>query len=73
MNAVDTYVIYDDVNYIKGGWINRNRILSNGNAIYFNLPVIGASPNKLINEIEVNLNEKDYNFWGSGQCWIVFN
>ena len=25
MNAVDRYVIYDDVNFIKGGWINRNR------------------------------------------------
>ena len=23
MNAVDRYVIYDDVNFIKGGWINR--------------------------------------------------
>lgn len=61
MNAVDQYVIYDDVNYIKGGWINRNRILSNGNAIYYNLPIIGASSNKLINEIEVNLNEKGIN------------
>ena len=27
LNAVNKYVIYDDVNYIKGGWINRNRIL----------------------------------------------
>ncbi len=27
INAVDKYVIYDDVNYIKGGWINRNRIV----------------------------------------------
>jgi len=58
MNAVDQYVIYDDVNYIKGGWINRNRILSNGKPVYFNLPVIGASPNKHINEIQVNINEK---------------
>ncbi len=61
LNAVDQYVIYDDVNYIKGGWINRNRILCNGNPTYFNLPVIGASPNKLINEIKVNLNEKIMN------------
>ena len=28
MNAVNKYVIYDDVNFIKGGWINRNYILS---------------------------------------------
>ena len=54
MNAVDKYVIYDDVNFIKGGWINRNRILVNGQPKYFNIPIIGASPFKLINEIGVN-------------------
>ena len=54
MNAVDKYVIYDDVNFIKGGWINRNSILVNGQPKYFNIPMIGASPFKLINEIGVN-------------------
>lgn len=52
MNAVDKYVIYDDVNFIKGGWINRNKILMNGNAKMINLKMNGASPNKLINELE---------------------
>lgn len=60
LNIVDKYVIYDDVNYIKGGWINRNRILSNGGSVYFNLPIIGASSNKRINEIKVNLNQKAF-------------
>lgn len=54
MNAVDKYVIYDDVNYIKGGWVNRNRILVNGRPQYFNVPMSGASPFKLIKEVEVN-------------------
>ncbi len=54
MNAVDKYVIYDDVNFIKGGWINRNRILINGQPQYFNVPMLGASPFKRINEIAVN-------------------
>lgn len=58
MNAVDKYVIYDDVNFIKGGWINRNRILINGKPSYFNIPMIGASPNKLINEVGVNNDER---------------
>lgn len=53
INAVDKYVIYDDVNFIKGGWINRNRILMNGEAKLINLKMNGASPNKLINEIEL--------------------
>lgn len=56
MNAVDLYVVYDDVNYIKGGWINRNRILVNNTPTYINLPLIEASPNKKINEIEVDIN-----------------
>lgn len=57
MNAVDKYVIYDDVNYIKGGWVNRNRLLINGEPKYFNVPMLGASPHKLINEVEVNNDE----------------
>lgn len=54
MNLVDQYVIYDDVNFIKRGWINRNRILVNGTPKYFNLPILGASQNLLIHEIRVN-------------------
>ena len=27
INAVDEFVFYDDVNFIKQGWINRNQIL----------------------------------------------
>lgn len=57
MNFVDKYVVYDDVNFIKGGWINRNRILVNGEVKYFNVNMIGASSFKLINEVEVN-NDK---------------
>ena len=54
LNAVDMYVKYDDVNFIKGGWINRNRIIVGDQIKYFNIPMQGASPNLLINEISVN-------------------
>lgn len=37
MNAVDKYVVLDDVNYIERGWVNRNRILVNGKPHYFNI------------------------------------
>lgn len=57
LNAVDKYVIYDDVNFIKGGWINRNNILINNEAKLFNIQMQGASSNKLINEIEVSSNK----------------
>lgn len=51
INAVDKYVIYDDVNYIKGGWVCRNRILVNNEDRYFSLHTFGASPNVLINDV----------------------
>jgi len=54
LNAVDQYVVYDDVNFIKGGWINRNRLLQNGSPAYFNVPMVGASSFKKINEISIN-------------------
>lgn len=53
MAAVDTYVIYDDVNYIKKGWINRNNILLNNDKQMFTISLNGASQNKLINEITI--------------------
>ena len=56
INSVDKFVLYDDVNYIKGGWINRNRIRINGDIRFYNVPLVGASPNKKINEIQINQN-----------------
>lgn len=39
MNAVDEFVLYDNIEFTKKGWINRNRILVNGKAEYFTLPL----------------------------------
>jgi hypothetical protein len=54
LDAVDRFVIYDDVTYIKQGWINRNNTLSNGQALLFTLPLIDASSNRLIRDIQVH-------------------
>jgi hypothetical protein len=48
LHAVDRFVIYDDVNYIKGGWVNRNRILINDKPAYMTVPLHQASPFKRI-------------------------
>lgn len=53
INAVDKYVVYDDVNFIKGGWINRNNFLIQGKAKLVSIQLDGASSNKLINEISI--------------------
>ncbi len=53
IHAVDRFVIYDDVNYIKGGWINRNRILINGEPTYITMPLYHSSPYKHICDISI--------------------
>ncbi len=37
--ANDVFVLHDDVQYIKGGWVNRNRILLNGEGRMITFPV----------------------------------
>ncbi|MEP6727682.1 MAG: WbqC family protein [Bacteroidota bacterium] len=57
--AVDKFVFFDDVNFITKGWINRNRILQQNEPFKFTIPLIKASQNKLINELEI----ADYKKW----------
>jgi len=54
INAVDKFVLLDDVNFINRGWINRNRILVNGREYLFTVPIKKASQNKLILECELS-------------------
>lgn len=49
MNAVDKFILLDDVNFIKRGWINRNRILINGKDHLFSMPLEKASQYRKIN------------------------
>lgn len=59
INAVEKFVFYDDVQFIKGGWINRNYILEKGERrLLITLNLEHASPNKKINEIRVKDNSK---------------
>lgn len=61
INAVDEFIIYDDVNYIKQGWVNRNNILLNGETFQFTLPLDNASSFKKINNTKINTNF--YGIW----------
>jgi hypothetical protein len=58
IHNVDVFVVYDDVNFRKRSWINRNRILLNNNAHLFTLNLCEASSSKQINEILVGNNQK---------------
>lgn len=50
INAVDCFMIYDNLNYIRHGWINRNRILINGESAYITVPLHQSSPYKWIRD-----------------------
>ena len=39
LHASDTFVLYDNIQYTKKGWINRNRIIQNNNVITFTIPI----------------------------------
>lgn len=52
--AVDTFVILGDVNYIVRGWVNRNRILINGEPHYVTVPLLDASQNRTIDDTVVD-------------------
>lgn len=40
--ATDEFIVYDNIKYTKKGWINRNRMLSNGKDVMFSLPLRNA-------------------------------
>ncbi len=50
--AADLFLIYDDVAYIKRGFVNRNNILAPSGVTRFTVPVPGASQNKLFSDLQ---------------------
>lgn len=54
--AVDLFVVYDNIKYTKKGWINRNRMLQNGQAVIFTLPLKSASDKLMVRDRELAVN-----------------
>lgn len=61
IQAVDRFIFYDDVNFIKRGWIHRNTILVNGRAHRFSIPLANASQHRLIRAVD--LHPTEYPAW----------
>jgi len=57
VSEVDEFIFFDDVNFIKRGYINRNTIPTVQSEYRFTVPLVGASQNKLINEVQVNQDQ----------------
>jgi hypothetical protein len=58
LHRVDTFVLLDDVAFINRGWINRNRLLVNGEAHLFTVPLAGSSQNKLIQDLRLHPDDR---------------
>lgn len=54
LQASEKFIFYDDVNFIKGGWINRNRILLSDSARYITVPLSASSPYSLIEHTKIH-------------------
>ena len=61
LKAADIFLIADDYNFIKSGWIARNRILVEGKPYFFRIEIKRGGSNRLINRLEllpVNVKKK---------------
>lgn len=53
IDAVDLFVVYDNIKYTKKGWINRNRMLLNGSDLTFSIPLKKGSDSLSVVEREL--------------------
>lgn len=49
INAVDVFIVYDNIQFTKSGWFHRNNFLLNGKKKLFSLPI-----KKNVNTLSVN-------------------
>jgi WbqC-like protein family len=63
IHTADKFVFYDDVNFIKQGWVNRNRILQASQPIFFTLPVKKISSYTKICDTKIDV--KSFPLWKS--------
>ena len=54
MKSVDKFVVYDDIEYTKKGWINRNRLLFDHKIEYITLPLEKGSDYAKVDERKVS-------------------
>jgi hypothetical protein len=58
--AVDVFLLYDHVDYIKRGWINRNRFLEiNRDPVYFGFEVGHVHPESLIRDVHIKFGDQE--------------
>ena len=66
LNIVDKFIVYDDVKYVKSGWINRNRIAMQDEWQWLTIPIKGDSDylnisNRFLSDDYLKHNQKSLN------------
>lgn len=56
IESVNTFVIFDDVQYSRGDWDNRNKIGSNDGPLWLTVPILNKS-SKLLSDIEIDFSK----------------
>ena len=55
ISAVDKYILYGNLTFIKDAWMNRNRLMGrNGKEHIVTVPLLHKSSNKLISKIQID-------------------
>ena len=54
IDAVDKFIVYDNIEFTKKGWMNRNRILVNGEPQYFTVNLEKGSDYAMVNERKIS-------------------
>ena len=55
ISAVDKYILYSNLNFIKEAWMNRNRLLLKDGMVYqFTVPLLHKSSNQMIREVRID-------------------
>ena len=58
ISAVDKYILYDNVNYIRHGYMNRNRyLIDNGKPNYIIMPIRHQGSHNKIREVELAVGQ----------------
>ena len=64
INSVDEFFFYDDVQYTKQDWRNRNKIKTQKGLEWLSVPVGSKTRNRLICDVEIKQHDWQKSHWG---------
>ena len=65
IGSVDAFILYDDMQYTKNDWRNRNKIKTQNGLQWLSIPVRQESLHQKINETKITDPKWNINHWRS--------